>query len=116
MRCSFRVLAAFAISLAAGAAFKVEASRGDEAVKNSCSQAAFSEYIRENQAILTSPESNPLKSVDAVIAQRRLQERFCIKFSICNIGDPTTNRSLDLPFRAAFSSCLRDEAKAEEGD
>jgi hypothetical protein len=42
MRCSFRVLAAFAISLAAGAAFAAEASRGDEAVKNSCSQAAFS--------------------------------------------------------------------------
>jgi hypothetical protein len=116
MRCSFRVLAASAISLAAGAAFEVQASRGDEAVKNSCSQAAFSEYIRENQAILASPESNPLKSVDAVIAQRRLQERFCIKISLCNIGDPTTNRSLDLPFRAAFSSCLRDEGKAEESD
>jgi hypothetical protein len=77
MRCSFRVLAAFTIS--PGAAFEVEASRGDEAVKNSCLQAAFASTFERTKQF-SRPESRiHLKSVDAVIAQRRLQERFGIK-------------------------------------
>jgi hypothetical protein len=80
---------------------------------NACATAAFNDYIRQNLALLQSPGDQPLKSVATTIAQRRLQEQFCLKFAACIVGDPS-NTSHDLPFRAAFSSCLRDEAKESE--
>lgn len=80
---------------------------------NPCAQAAFTDYIRQNLALLQSPDAVPMKSVATAIAQRRLQEQFCIKFVTCTVGDPS-NKTLEIPFRAEFLSCLRDEAKESE--
>jgi hypothetical protein len=42
---------------------------------------------------------------------RRLQEQYCLRFVEC-LYDPNI-QSLTLPYRAAFASCLKDEALEE---
>jgi len=107
----WRFLFVIALGFWVGIAF---GAPSNEAAKDACAQAALSDYIRENQVILTSPDALPIMSVDAVLAQRRLKERYCLKFAVCSVGDPSNDRRLEIPFRAEFSSCLRDEEK--EGD
>jgi hypothetical protein len=36
-------------------------------------------------------------------------EQYCMRFAQCTVGD-RANRSLELPFRAAFSRCIREES------
>ena len=44
-------------------------------------------------------------SLDATIAQRRLQEEYCLRFVRCSLDDP--NSAI---FRVQFDSCLKYEA------
>jgi len=65
--------------------------------------AAMTDYNKANLALMQ--QGTPLMSVEATIAQRRLQEQFCLRFVQCVLSDPSS-----LPFIAAFDSCLSDEA------
>jgi hypothetical protein len=80
----------------------IVAARGDES-QNACGTAAMTEYNRANLALLQ--QGTPLMSVEATIAQRRLEEDFCLRFVRCVLSDPNS-----LQFRSAFDTCLRDEA------
>ncbi len=100
-----------ALFLCLSAAF-LRSSHAEADAQNACAEAAFNEYNRQNLAILTSPAAVPVKSVELIVAQRRLQEQYCLKFAMCTVGDPD-NKSLDLSFRAAFSHCISDEEKAD---
>jgi hypothetical protein len=83
------------------------AENPQEAAKTACAVAAFTEYNKANVALLLS--SGPLMSAQALIAQRRLVEQYCVRFAQCTVGDPATDKSRELPFRAAFSRCIREE-------
>jgi hypothetical protein len=71
--------------------------------QDGCALAAFNDYIKTNTALLT--QAGPILTVEAQIAQRRLQEEFCARFVRCEDADPN-----GLPFRADFAKCLEDEA------
>jgi hypothetical protein len=83
-----------------------------QSAANACAAAALEDYTRQRVALSQSPDALPIASVEMAIAERRLQEQFCLKYVTCMVGDPS-NRSLDLPFRAEFSTCLRREAEEE---
>ncbi len=71
--------------------------------QKSCGVAAATEYNKANLALLQ--QGALLLSVEATIAQRRLQEQFCLRFVQCVLSDQTS-----LEFMAAFDHCLEDEA------
>jgi hypothetical protein len=83
------------------------------AADEACARAALAEYNRQNLAILSSPAAQPIKTPEATIAQRRLQEQYCLEFARCTVGNPAIT-SFRTPFSASFSQCLADEAKAED--
>lgn len=81
-------------------------SLAEDGVKT-CLTGAFEEYNRANLALLA--KSEMLMTVETVIAQRRLQEQYCLKAARCelaNLPPQQTTIALD----AIFSRCLRDEA------
>ena len=75
--------------------------------QNSCAAAALVDYNKQNLAILQ--QGSPIMTVQAQIAQRRLQEQFCLRVAQCRVGDPS-NQALGIAHAAAFSACLREEA------
>jgi hypothetical protein len=79
----------------------------DDKVQTACAVAAFTEYNRANVALMQ--QGVPVMSVESTIAQRRLEEQYCLRAARCIVGDPT-NSALAIPFAVAFSKCLRDEA------
>jgi hypothetical protein len=66
-----------------------------------CGVSAATDYNKAKLALLT---QSPL-SVGVAIAERRLEESYCLRFAKCMIDDAS-----GLPFAAVFSSCLEDEA------
>jgi hypothetical protein len=70
-----------------------------------CLTSVFSGYNKLNLAILL--QNGPTMSVEATIAQRRLQEQYCLQVARCLAGDPSV-RSIE--YAVEFSSCLQDEA------
>jgi hypothetical protein len=74
-----------------------------EAQKNACGIAAMTDYNRAKLALLQ--KGSPLMSVDGAIAERRLEEEFCLRFVRCILDD-----SNSLQFKSGFLTCLRDEA------
>jgi hypothetical protein len=70
-----------------------------------CAVAAVTEYNTANLARWNSTVANPTEfmSVESQLAQRRLQENYCLKLAHCL----TDGSSLALG--AAFSGCLKDE-------
>jgi hypothetical protein len=72
-------------------------------LENACSVAAMTDYTKSNLALLQ--QGTPLMSVEALVAQRRLQEQFCMRFVSCVVRDPSSLR-----FMSAFDSCLKDES------
>jgi hypothetical protein len=75
--------------------------------QRSCGLAALSDY---NQAIVALVQKGePLMAPETVIAQRRLEEQFCQRVAQCFYG----NKPSEAPYRALFSSCLRDESLAK---
>jgi hypothetical protein len=98
----------FAVNVNTSRAQNSEQSR-QETASNECTQRAFTSYIATNNLLLQQQGAAPLQSAEMTIAQRRLQEQFCLQFARCLFPD-STNQALVLPYTAAFDSCLRDEA------
>jgi hypothetical protein len=72
-------------------------------VQTACGVAAMTDYTKANLALLQ--QGTPLMSVEATIAQRRLEELYCLRSVRCILDDVSS-----LQFMAAFDSCLQDEA------
>ena len=82
-------------------------ARAAESQQSKCVAAAFTEYKEVNADFILRAIPMP---VENVLAQRRLQEQYCLQYARCMIGDPSVVRSLNSPFSVAFSTCLREEA------
>jgi hypothetical protein len=90
------------LTLVAAQAQGASHSAQDE-TQAACGLAAMTDYKKANLALLQ--EGMPLMSVEGTIAQRRLQEQFCLRIVRCAFTDQGS-----LQFMAAFDSCLSDEA------
>ncbi len=75
--------------------------------KPECGLEAFKEYNVANVALLM--KDSPFMKADTLIAQRRLEETYCLKEAKCAVetGAPQTG---SLEFDLAFSRCLKEEA------
>jgi hypothetical protein len=70
--------------------------------------AAFQQYNTANLALMQS--SVPIMTIEATLAQRRLEEDYCAKSAMCRTaGVPEGSRAT--PLAAAFSECLSEIAK-----
>jgi hypothetical protein len=94
-----RLVIAAVLALAIATPVEAQQSQSD------CAEAALNDYNRANTALLE--QASPLMSVEATIAQRRLQEQYCLRFAKCADGNLSESSA---PLLAAFSSCLREEA------
>lgn len=66
--------------------------------KTSVTYGAFTSYQKAQFALGQQQGSQPLRSVDQVIARRRLQEQFCFQFARCILPEgPPEARALTLP-------------------
>jgi hypothetical protein len=83
---------------------------GQSQSQQTCAASALTDYTEAKIAFLKqlTPE-NPLPSPEEEIAQRRLEEQYCERFTQCYYGQSPEPVQV-LPYRAAFSGCLRDEA------
>jgi hypothetical protein len=92
------------LAIAAHAQSTPQSPRGSpRTAEGACGVAAMTEYLKANLALMQ--QGSPLMSVEAIIAQRRLQEQYCLRFVRCVVSDQTSLRYI-----TAFDSCLRDEA------
>jgi hypothetical protein len=99
-----RIAVSLLIALATSAnAQDVPQPGSDNARQQQCGVAAMTEYNKADLALMQ--RGTPSMSVDDLIAQRRLQEDFCLKFIRCVLSDEKSPR-----FSIAFDNCLRDEA------
>lgn len=73
---------------------------------NACLLSAFTAYNNANVELMASA-GIPMK-VDGQIAQRRLQEQYCIRVAQCVNADLPTQETT-MAFDVAFSQCLRSE-------
>jgi len=71
-----------------------------------CEVAAFNDYNKDNLTLLDEAPSMP---VDTLIAQRRLEEKFCKRFAQCSLKK-TSDQLYELVYAAKFASCLEDES------
>jgi hypothetical protein len=76
--------------------------------ETACLTAALSDYVKTNAALVM--QSTPVMSVEATIAQRRLEEQYCLRVAQCRVSG-LTRQATEWAAAAAFSSCLNDEAK-----
>jgi hypothetical protein len=86
----------------------IEPLRAEPANDARCSLAALTEYQKANVEILL--QANPILSVEAKIAQRRLQERYCVQQTRCTLADSNNNALIEMSYRAYFSRCLAEES------
>jgi len=82
--------------------FSTIAARGDEK-ESACRDATIADYNTRNLALMQ--QATPAMPFEATIAQRRLEEEFCLNLVRCALTDQSS-----LQFRSAFDSCLRAEA------
>ena len=85
-----------------------ESDSKKERTEDACATAAMTDYVKANDALLQ--ETATVMSVEATIAQRRLQEEYCLRFVRCSLDDH--NSAI---FRVQFDSCLKDEALEKYG-
>jgi hypothetical protein len=76
--------------------------------QKACAVVVMTEYNKANLALLQ--EGLLQFSVDNVIAQRRLQEHYCLQYARCLVGE-ATNQALRSAQWGLFSSCLQEETK-----
>jgi hypothetical protein len=100
------------VVVAALFALNLGTSVAQESAQTGCLTAAFNDYNKANLAI---KQRTPPLPIEAIVAQRRLQEQYCLRVARCRVGEPATDRSLASSYAAAFSSCLAEEAKAQRG-
>jgi hypothetical protein len=65
-----------------------------------------------NKALLALHEQTGIKSVEAEIAERRLEEQYCLERTKCEMQ--TVDASVpwfQMAFASMFGECLRDEAE-----
>ena len=101
-RARHTVLIAIAIPILASPAM-AESDSKKERTEDACATAAMSDYLKANNALVQ--QTATVMSVETTIAQRRLQEEYCLRFVRCSLDDP--NSAI---FRVQFDSCLKDEA------
>jgi hypothetical protein len=82
--------------------FSSVSAHGGES-QNACGVAAMTDYNRAKLALLQ--KDRPLMSAETAIAERRLEEDFCLRLVRCVLNDPNS-----LQFKSGFLTCLRDEA------
>src|SRR4029077_18594647 len=92
-----------AITLSALATPAMAESDSKKEQTEACSTAAMTDYGKANDAL--AQQTATVMSVEATIAQRRLQEEYCLRFVRCSLDDQ--NSAI---FRVQFDSCLKDEA------
>jgi hypothetical protein len=80
--------------------------------QDACAMAATKDYLNANLALLN---QTPLMSIDGAIAQRRLEEQYCLRFAQCLMDGSPLNQIAVLQYQATFSSCLRDETLEHYG-
>jgi len=97
-----------AITLSALATPATAESDSEKERTEDCATAVMTEYVKANDALLQ--ETATVMSVEATIAQRRLQEEYCLRFVRCSLDDQ--NSAI---FRVQFDSCLKDEALEKYG-
>lgn len=97
-----------AITLSALATPAMAESDSEKERTEDCATAVMTEYVKANDALLQ--ETATVMSVEATIAQRRLQEEYCLRFVRCSLDDQ--NSAI---FRVQFDSCLKDEALEKYG-
>jgi hypothetical protein len=64
------------------------------------------DYNRANLALML--QATHVMSAEAIIAQRFLEEQYCLRSTQCLLGAEPTNPAM--AFAVEFSKCLRDEA------
>ena len=75
--------------------------------ENGCLVAAFTSYNSANVSLMASG-GIPM-TVEAQIAQRRLQEQYCVRVAECQ-NTALPKQQTTMVFDVAFANCLRDEA------
>ena len=80
-----------------------ESDSKKERTEDACATAAMTDYVKANDALMQ--QTATVMSVEATIAQRRLQEEYCLRFVRCSLDDQ--NSAI---FGVQFDSCLKDEA------
>jgi non-ribosomal peptide synthetase component E (peptide arylation enzyme) len=76
-----------------------------ETVHETCMILAFQDFNKANLALL---REVPVMSVESALAQRRLEEQYCLRIVRCMLGDSTDQTTIR--FKATFLSCLREES------
>ena len=97
-----------AITLSALATPAMTESDSKKEQTEDCATAAMTDYVKANDALVQ--QTATVMSVEATIAQRRLQEEYCLRFVRCSLDDQ--NSAI---FRVQFDSCLKDEALEKYG-
>ena len=97
-----------AITLSALATPAMAESDSKKEQTEDCATAAMTDYVKANDALVQ--QTATVMSVEATIAQRRLQEDYCLRFVRCSLSDQ--NSAI---FRVQFDSCLKDEALEKDG-
>jgi hypothetical protein len=88
---------------ALGTPAMAESDSKKERTEDACAAAALTEYVKANDALVQ--QTATVMSVEATIAQRRLQEEYCLRFVRCSLDDQ--NSAI---FGVQFDSCLKDKA------
>jgi hypothetical protein len=85
--------------------------------EKSCLTAAFQDYLKASQALLTQGALGIGLNVETIVAKRRLEEQFCLRTAGCRVGPnqpwvaKTTPDMAKLALAAEFGRCLDDEAE-----
>jgi hypothetical protein len=97
-----------AITLSALATPAMTESDSQKEQTEDCAIAAMTDYVKANDAVVQ--QTATVMSVEATIAQRRLQEDYCLRFVRCSLDDQNSTI-----FRVQFDRCLKDEALGKYG-
>jgi hypothetical protein len=79
-----------------------------ETAQTQCITVAYTNYNKAKLAMFQTVDISP--SVGQIIAERRLQEQYCLQFARCMMVANTNGQLAGLQFASFFDSCLRDEA------
>lgn len=73
---------------------------------NECALIPFKNYIAAKFSL---SQERLYPPVESEIAERRLEEQYCLQFAQCQLPDKTSQTNT-IAFSAVFSACLRNEA------
>jgi hypothetical protein len=79
---------------------------------NKCAEMVLQNYLRLGITLSNrqmEAELNRASTIDFILAKRRLEEDFCMKFAKCNLIGISEDM-IALVYSTEFYSCLRDEA------